>query len=84
MALKPFLQFQIHVGLPQKSLIFKVILPPAVGQTRLRSLKAEVDQDSLSLSPPGSSSWINAVRWKVILTCTPETEEGKSAVAPRL
>jgi hypothetical protein len=27
------LQFEIHVGMPQKSLIFKVILPPAVGRT---------------------------------------------------
>jgi hypothetical protein len=26
MLLKPFLQFQIHIGMPQKTLIFKVIL----------------------------------------------------------
>jgi hypothetical protein len=37
------LQFQIHVNLPQKSLIFKVILPPAVGQTRLRRIVAGRD-----------------------------------------
>jgi hypothetical protein len=35
---EPVLQFEIHVGMPQKSLIFKVILPPAVGRPRLRRL----------------------------------------------
>jgi len=28
---EPVLQFEIHVGMPQKSLIFKVILTPVVG-----------------------------------------------------
>jgi hypothetical protein len=34
MALKPFLQLQIHVGLPQKSLIFKANLITCVAASR--------------------------------------------------